>query len=300
MENLNNDLKINSDTENIKEVESEKEIDKNDMPISEEENSNTLKDYFYKETGLTIKDLALLFGQTEEEISKEFSTYKAKKLYSKMDYIIDKPYILQEEFKNECLLAVKYGFKSVTVLPTYVSLAKSFLIDNGVQVRALIAYPFGEEISKVKILSVKKAVQMGASGILVSPSIKDIKNKNFKLVGKEIKKIVRSAGRKQVTVMLDENLLSIVEMEEVVKAILKETKVYSIMSSSVFSDKISDMQAVKNVSVAIDGRCYVEGGGKIETASQTVQLLASGANSITSKYCPMIAKELNMKIISSV
>lgn len=297
MEELNKEVDLVNDNDDEIEVnESEEEF----INEPSQENANKVKDYFYKETGLTIKDLANLFGQSEEEISKEFSSYKAKKLYSKMDYIIDEPNLSQEEFKQRCLLAEKYGFKSVTVLPTFVSYAKQLLVGKGIAVRVLIAYPFGEELFKVKLYSVKKSIQIGANQILISPSIRTIKSGNYKIVAKEIKKVVRCAGKRQVTVMLDENLLSFNEMEGVIRAVLKDVKACSIMTSSVFSNKLNDVQILKSLKGLVDGKCYLEGGGKIETASQTVQLLSGGANSITSKYCPDIAKELNMKIISSV
>ncbi len=296
MEELNNEITLSDlELEEVEEIE-EEEIEED----IEEENANKVKDYFYKETGLSIKDLATLFGQSEEEISKEFSTYKAKKLYSKMDYIIDEPSLSQDEFKNRCALAEKYGFKSVTVLPTFVSSAKTLLVGKGIKVRVLIAYPFGEELSKVKLYSVKKAIQLGANSVIICPSIKAIKSGNYKFVAKEVKKISRRVGKRELSVMLDENLLSITEMENLTKAILKEARVYSIMTSSVFSDKESDIQNVKNISLVADGKCYIECGGKIQTPSQTVKLLSSGANTVTSKYCPDIAKELNTKIISSV
>ena len=295
MDKLNNEVAIEEEND-ILESEDEEVV----LVDENEENANKVKDYFFKETGLSIKDLATLFGQSEEEISKEFSSYKAKKLYSKMDYIIDEPCLSLEDFKEKCLLAEKYGFKSVTVLPTFVSYAKTLLSGKGISVRGLIAYPFGEELYKVKLYAVKKAIQLGVNAILISPSIRAIKSGNYKVVAKEIKRVVRCAKKRQVTVMLDENLLSYTEIEGVVKAILKDSRVYSIMSSSVFSNKLSDVQVLKTLSVLVDGKCHVESGGKIQTACQTVQLLSGGANSVSSKYCPDIAKELNMKIISSV
>ena len=79
-----------------------------------------IKDFFIKETGVSLKEMAILFGQTEEEISKEYGSFKAKKVYAKLDCILVHPNVSYEEFKNKCQLIANYGFKSVSVLPNFI------------------------------------------------------------------------------------------------------------------------------------------------------------------------------------
>ena len=85
-----------------------------ELNLEKQENYNTeetiIKEFFIKDTGVTLKDMAVLFGQTEEGISKEFGAYKAKKLFTKMDYVIDDPSLSNDDFKNKCQLALKYAF----------------------------------------------------------------------------------------------------------------------------------------------------------------------------------------------
>lgn len=283
-------------------MEELKEVVNNDSSeeLLVDADSSAIKDYFVKETGLSINEMSELFGQSEEEVLKEFGYYKAKKLYSKLDYIIDEPQITVDEFKSRCLIAEKYGFKSVTVLPTFVGLAKNILKGKNVLVRALISYPFGEDLDKVKYYSVKKTVQMGADAFLIMVSVNKIKRGLYKLVAKDVKKIVKYSGKKQVTVMLDLDYLTPLEIESSAKAIVKDSKVYSIMPSSLFLNNSIDVQIIKDIFTAVNGKCYVESGGKIKSATETVSLLTAGAFGVSSKSCPTIAEELNNKILQGV
>ena len=259
-----------------------------------------IKEFFVKETGITLKEMAELFGQTEEEISKEFGAYKAQKIFGKMDYVIDDATLSVEEFKNKCALAVKYGFKSVTVLPLYVGLAKSLLKSKKILVRALICYPFGEEHFKVKYCAVKCSLKMGADAFLVAVSSNQVKRGNFKLIQKEFKKIVRRASKKQVTVMFDDSKLSCLEIEKCAKLIVKDAKIYSIMPSSVYNSRGVDAELVKDVVNSVDGRCHVEGSGNVGKAIETIGLLSAGASTVSSRNCEQIAIEINSRINSQI
>ncbi len=281
--------------------------EKEDLPIKEENNQEQekfnseetiIKEFFIKETGITIKDMAVLFGQTEEEISKEFGAYKAQKLFSKLDYVIDEVGLSNEDIRSKCALAIKYGFKSVTVLPTYLGVAKSVLKGKKVLVRALISYPFGEDLVKTKYSAVKNSLKSGADAFLVSVSTNNVKRGNYRPIAKEFKKIVRYASKKHVTAMFDDSKLSSLEIEKCARFIIKEAKVHSIMPSSIYSSKIIDTELVKDVVQSVDGRCHVDGGGNVSKAIETIGLLSAGANTVSTKNCEQIAVEINSKINS--
>ena len=292
MEELNENIETLTETEKI--IENESELK------SESYEDTVIKDYFLKETGLTSKEMAILFGQSEEEISKEFGVYKAKKLYQKMDYLIIDSGLTQTEFSKKCQISEKHGFKSVTVLPTFVGLAKDLLGIKNISVRALISYPFGEDLPKVKYYAVKNSLKLGADAFLVCVSTSQVKSGDYKGVCKEFKRIIKICKKKPVTAVLDESKLSQLEIEKCAKILSKETKIHSVMPADLIESSKFNAQTVKSVLLAVDGKCHVESGGKIQSAMDTVAVLNAGANAITSSKCPEIAEELNMKIMSGV
>ncbi len=289
---------VSSELEESQVVNINESLDKIDS--SDETKDTVVKDFFIKETGISLQEMAILFGQTEEEISKEFGAFKAQKLYNKMDYIIDESIFSYEEFKSKCLLAEKYGFKSITTLPTFIGLAKDLLKGKKVKVRCLISYPHGEDLSKVKYYSVKSALKMGADAISIIVSSRAIKSSNLKLITKTLKKIIKRAKNLPVTAVINVDGLTSYEIERTSKIISRECKLHSIMPYSFKEENVDYLNIVKSVLSAVDGKCYVDYGGNLNNVLDTVSVLSAGANSITSKYCPSIANELNVKIISNV
>ena len=291
-ENLDNiDDEVNEEIEVKNEIVEEKSIDTEETVI---------KDFFIKETGITLKEMAILFGQTEEEISKEYGSFKAKKVYAKLDYILEKPNISYEDFKNKCQSISSYGFKSITVLPNFIGLSKDLLAPKKVQVKALISYPHGEEHHKVKVYSARQALKLGADGLCVVVSTRMIRNGNYKLIVKNLKRIVKMAKNKPVTAILDANLLSSFELDKICKIISKECKLYSVMPYFFKEDNAKYEEVAKELKMSVNGKCHVDFGGEISTVNEIISLFTLGVNSISSKSSLEIASELNNKIISGV
>lgn len=298
MEELNENLiEDNSEVDNIEEKEVENE--EKSQPIIDTEET-VIKDFFIKETGVSLKEMAILFGQTEEEISKEYGTFKAKKIYAKLDYVLPKFNVSYEEFKSICQSLANYGFKSITVLPTFIGLAKDLLAKNNLLVRALISYPHGEDFTKVKVYSVKQAIKSGADAIAVVVSSRRVKNGNYKVIIKTLKKIVKIAKNKPVTAILNAEDLTSLEIEKISNLISKECKLYSIMPCC-FNGEVSKFEEIaKGVITAVNGKCHVDFLGDVPSVLETVNLFTAGVNSITNKNNLDVASELNNKIISSV
>ena len=98
-----------------------------------EEAGSVIKEFFLKEDGGYVKDLAPLFGQSETELTREFGIYKAKKIYNKLNYLLIDQSLLNAVILKELNLAVKCNFNSVAVFPTSLTLAKSALNKSGVK-----------------------------------------------------------------------------------------------------------------------------------------------------------------------
>ena len=116
-------------------------------------------------TAKEIKDISLVFGESEQELSKEFGYFKANKLFLKMDYLIDDLALSYEDFTCKCLLADRYNFNSISVYPALISKAFSTLKLKKVKLRGLIDYPYGNNFTNLKFLQVKRVIKEGASEI---------------------------------------------------------------------------------------------------------------------------------------
>ncbi len=260
------------------------------------ENSRVIKEYFLQEEGKScIKDLADLFGQSEGEMSKEFGVFKAKKLYKKLNYLIVDNTLFYEEILKRCNMAVKYGFKGVTVLPSMVKKTKLCLNGKGVEVRAIIDYPLGEEIFKNRLYSVKTAIKNGVDSVILTLPISAIKNGEYKRILKEFKRVLRVVRKRKISLLIDFSKLNFNEVKPFIERVILSGKIYSVIPYNSFSTVIN-FGAVKDLCELTLNRCVVEGAGKIEKATEIITALNSGAGEILSLDCPFIAEELDGKI----
>ena len=243
-----------------------------------------------------LKEMAGIFGQTESEIKREFGAYKAKKLFLKMDYLLSNNALNKKEIFEKLKLAIRYGFKSVTVMPNMVGFIKSAIGGQNLELRALISYPFGEDVYKSKVYAVKKAFSLGANAVIVCVSANAIKNEDYKTIAKEFKTFVKIAGKRKVYALIDCDVINLEEIEKVSKEIVKTAKIHSIiLTPKLFRGKIS-LQTLKGLVDFVDGKCYVDGGGEVTTPEETVALINAGASVVTSENCVEIAENLNRRI----
>ena len=262
--------------------------------ITEAVKNRTLSSYFCSGEGL--KNAVNVFGQSQEEIEKEFKNYKAKKVFSKMDYLILDTSICKSAFKKECETAIKNEFKSVTVLPNMVRLAKDYLKGSVVKVNALIGYPYGEDYFRAIYKSVGSAFLDGADGVTIVCSVYKIKSALFKNLAQEFKKIIKKARNRSVNVMFDTSKLSPTEIQNTVLTLVKILKNSAVIPFETTREKTSDVATIKEVVKTANGNLNVFVFGKISTAEDTVSVLSLGANGIVSTECPSIVKDAIKKL----
>lgn len=272
------------------------EVSVDNATIKTNESDSVIKEFFLKEEGSYVKDLAPLFGQSETELTKEFGVYKAKKVYSKLNYLLNDQNMLSAVILKELSLAVKCSFNSVVVFPSCLGLAKSTLNKSGVKLRALISYPYGEELLKVSACSVKSAIKKGADQVQVFLPVSPIKNGDMKGMLKYVKKLLKTAGKKDVIVTLDAGVLTLPELETAVRLIAKNTTVYAVAVQSSIGDNLVDLSIVKELINSADGRVLIECFSPIGIAEDAVSTLLAGASLVTTQNCPKIATDLSVKI----
>lgn len=259
-------------------------------PIDEKD--SVIKDFFVKENGATVKELASLFGQSEYELKKEFGSYKAKKLSKRLCLFFSFEDLVRDLIYKKLQTADKLGFYGVVVMPSIVPLAKHALYKSSVKIRALIGYPFGEEFYKVIKYSVKYAFQKGADEVIVNLSNYQIKNDGLEEFSKNLKKLKKVAGKRNLTVMLDLNALTPTEVERAIKSIS-----LSGVDGIAFNSHVGvDKSLIEAYSSQIGCSCRLEWACDIDTSIDAVSAMLGGAGILTTANCVEIVSDLNKKI----
>ncbi len=263
-----------------------------EMPLEEVEKDSLIKDFFVKENGATVKELASLFGQSEYELKKEFGSYKAKKLCNRLSYFIDSQTLLKESVYKEIQTADKCGFYGVTVYPTAVPIAKNALKSGGVKIRALIGFPLGEEFYKVVRYSVKQSIEKGADEVIITLSSYQIKNGEGEDLVKKVKKLVKTARKRAVSILLDISLLTPTEIENTLKNLISTGVSGFTLKTCCGVDK----SVIENAISLVENQARIEWFSDVDASEDAVSAFLSGAVLLTSSKCVEVVTDLNKKI----
>ncbi len=131
--------------------------------------------------------------------------------YAKLiDHTLLSPNTTEKEIIQLCQEARQYGFASVCVNPTWVSLAAELLRESDVNICTVIGFPLGANTTEAKVFETLNAIGNGATEIDVVLNIAELKNnKNNMLVEKEISMIVNAVqGKALVKVIIEACLLT--------------------------------------------------------------------------------------------
>ncbi|MBR2322520.1 MAG: hypothetical protein IKA54_02885 [Clostridia bacterium] len=279
--------------ENIDIMENEiEEVKLEEINVESMEEPSLVKDYFVKDGSASKTDLASLFGQSEMELQKEFGSYKAKKIYKRLNVFIDGSTLLKDEIVSKLKLATKYGFYGASVFLRHVALAKSYLRGSGVKVRALVGYPFGLDDYKTTKCALKQAVEKGADEVILQIPSYSVKNGELKELTKTVKKLQKYLRKKPLILSLDASTLSLSELESGVNAL----SVLDVSSINITMPSGIDKNIIENVVSSVAGRENVEYYSDICSAEDAVSVLLSGINVLTTPSCENVVLDLNKKI----
>lgn len=196
--------------------------------------------------GKNVTDKAsVIFGQSEDEMRREFKAFKAAKLFKKFDCDLTEAFS-PEAFDKKLTEAKNYGFGAVVVTPQKIKIAKAKLKSTGIEVVAAVCFPAGEEVFGVKKYAVKKAFEKGADRVYVPAGVSAVKFGANDLLRREFKKIVKVAKKKRVSVVMESGVFSATETERAVR-VLSGAGIKSFVSSSGKIGFGEGVSSVKNI-----------------------------------------------------
>ncbi|MDH5702368.1 MAG: deoxyribose-phosphate aldolase [Candidatus Bathyarchaeota archaeon] len=199
-----------------------------------------------------------------------------------IDHTLLKPDATKDDIKRLCEEAKKYGFWSVCVNPTYVSLATEILGDTAVKVCSVVGFPLGANASEVKALEAERAVNDGASEIDMVINIGALKSRDYELVEEDIRKVVERAKARRdmvVKVIIETGLLT--EDEKVLACrLVKESGADFVKTSTGFNAPGATVHDVELMRSVVGSDFGLKASGGIRTYRDATKLIEAGANRI--------------------
>ncbi len=109
----------------------------------------------------------------------------------KIELSLVNQYLSNDNVHRLCLFAKKLNISVICVNPVYVKTVKNILQDTDINISANVGFPFGTNLTEVKVLETKRAITDGANQIDMVINVGALKSNNDDLVLKDINEIVK-------------------------------------------------------------------------------------------------------------
>jgi len=194
-----------------------------------------------------------------------------------IDSTLLKPEATPDQIQALCAEARQYGFASVCVNPSYVSLAAAALADTPVGVGTVVGFPLGANHPAIKQAEARRALLDGASELDMVLAIGRLKAGALDYVHDDIAAVIQAAQRKTVKVILETALLNTQAIEQGCRIALAAGASF-VKTSTGFGPGGATPQIVALLRRTVGDRIGIKAAGGIRDAATARALLQAGAN----------------------
>ena len=187
----------------------------------------------------------------------------------------------QASVRRLCEEAIELGFKSVCVNSANVPLVAECLSGQAPLVCAVVGFPLGASLSKVKAYEARAAIEAGAGEIDMVLNIGWLKDGLLEQVRADIAQVLQACGKVPLKVILETCLLSDPEKTQACE-ICRDLQVAFVKTSTGFSTggaTVADVQLMRAVVGPVMG---VKASGGVRSAETAQAMIDAGATRLGS------------------
>lgn len=196
-----------------------------------------------------------------------------------------------KDIESLCNEAIEYGFHSVCVHPSYVSLAKELLEQTNVNICTVIGFPLGMNTPKTKVFEAVEALENGADEFDMVINIGALKDKDYNYIKKEIESVRDVLEGKTLKVIIETSLLTEKEIEKMTE-ICNETFTNFIKTSTGFGKRGASLKDLEIINKKKNDVLEIKASGGIKTFKQLDDFIKAGATRIGTSASVTIIKEV--------
>ncbi len=198
-----------------------------------------------------------------------------------IDHTLLKPDATQQEVAQLCFEARKYGFASVCVNPTWVSLCAELLKGSSAKVCTVIGFPLGATSSETKAFETETAIRQGATEIDMVINIGALKARDLDTVAKDIRGVVNAAHSHGIIVkVIIETALLTDEEKTIASLISKEAGADFVKTSTGFAGGGATVHDVELMRKTVGPQMGVKASGGVRTFEDAASMIKAGATRI--------------------
>lgn len=210
-----------------------------------------------------------------------------------IDHTILKPEATRADVEKLCAEARQYGFFSVCVNPSYVSLCRQLLRGTGVKVCAVVGFPLGADATQVKALETRQAIRDGAQEIDMVINIGALRSGDMDRVTRDIRAVVEDCidGRALCKVILETALLTDEEKVRACEASMK-ARAHYVKTSTGFSKGGATAEDIALMARTVaPKKLGVKASGGVKTYDDVVKMVQAGATRVGCSASVAIVEE---------
>jgi len=196
-----------------------------------------------------------------------------------IDHTLLKPTTTRADVVRVCEEARQYGFASVCLNTTWISLAKRLLAGTAVKPIAVVGFPLGAMVTVAKAAETRQAIADGAEEIDMVINIGALKGGDHDLVFRDIAAVVAAASGYPVKVILETVMLT---REEKIAgcALSKAAKAHFVKTSTGFGGGGATIEDVTLMRQTVGPEMGVKASGGVRSSADVQNMIAAGATRI--------------------
>lgn len=197
-----------------------------------------------------------------------------------IDHTLLKPDSTKEQIIHICEEAREYGFATVCIQPTWISVAKAALADSDVGITTVIGFPLGVTSTFTKVAETRDAIASGATEVDMVINLGALKSQDDLGVYHDIKAVVEAAsGQAVVKVIIETGYLSVEEKVLACK-LAKEAGADFVKTSTGFGPGTATVEDIQLMRETVGPNLGVKASGGVRDSETAKQMIEAGATRI--------------------
>jgi deoxyribose-phosphate aldolase len=232
----------------------------------------------------SLEELLHLADSYERELPAPPAPLKqpvGAEIASWIDHTLLKPEATAGQVQKLCQEAIQHQFATVCVNPAYVPLARGLLMDSGIGICAVIAFPLGANLPEEKVYEAQRVIEGGAGEVDMVVNIGALKSAAYGLVLNDILFVVQEshARRTRVKVIIEAALLT--RREKILACLFTQAADADFVKTSTgFGPSGATIEDVDLMRRVVGPGTGVKAAGGIRSYKDALEMIAAGANRI--------------------
>ena len=195
-----------------------------------------------------------------------------------IDHTLLKPEATADQVAQLCYEARKHGFATVCVNPSWVKLCAELLRGSNVGITTVVGFPLGATAPEVKAYEAQTALDSGATEIDMVINIGALKSKDYEMVARDIRAVVRVCHAKAALVKVIIEAALLTEEEKVAASLLaKEAGADYVKTSTGFASGGATVADVALMRRTVGPEMGVKAAGGVRDRADAEAMIKAGA-----------------------